>query len=236
MAVAAAAVIVGFVIWQSRREKIDADVYPRQEIHVDGIQRTFRLVVPHGLNGPAPLVFAFHGIGDAPDAMPKYAALDKLACEHEFVLVYPVASSKMWRTEGPVANTAENPDLKFFDALLEHLKQREQIDDERIYLMGMSNGASFAQLLAFQRSDEVAAVVAHSGPLPKEWWSKKPKRPFPILLAVGANDAVGAIEGTAMIYQNNGQTMEFLVVPGIGHTWAKNHNEQFWRFLAKHRR
>lgn len=142
----------------------------------------------------------------------------------------------MWRTEGSVANTAENPDLKFFDALLEQLKQREQIDDERIYLMGMSNGASFAQLLALQRSDVVAAVVAHSGPLPKEWWIKKPKRRFPILLAVGANDAVGEIEESAKIYQENGQTTELLVVPGIGHVWAKDHNEQFWEFLAKHRR
>ena len=198
--------IIGFVIWRSLHEKIDADVYPREEIEVGGGKRTFRLVVPHGVkDGPAPVVFAFHGVGDAPDAMPKYTDLDRLACEHRFVLVYPVANSRMWRTEGPVASTAENPDLQFFDALLQHVKQRQQIDDERVYLMGMSNGASFAQLLAFQRSDEIAAVVAHSGSLPKELRSKKPTRPFPILLVVGANDTVEAIEDSAKEYQENGQ-------------------------------
>jgi poly(3-hydroxybutyrate) depolymerase len=233
---AAAVTIVGFLVWRSLHETIDADVFPHEEIEAAGIRRTFRLVVPKGLNdGPAPVVFAFHGVGDAPDAMPKYADLDRLACEHGFVLVYPIANSRMWRTEGPVANTAGNPDLQFFDALLKHLKQREQIDDRRIYLMGMSNGASFAQLVAFQRSDEIAAVVAHSGASPKEWRSK-PARPFPILLVVGANDAVGAMEESEASYRAQGHTTKFLVVPGIGHVWAKDRNEEFWEFLANHQR
>lgn len=102
--------------------------------------------------------------------------------------------------------------------------------------MGMSNGASFAQLLAFQRSDEIAAVVAHSGSLPKELRSKKLTRPFPILLVVGANDTVEAIDDSAKEYQKNGQTVKLLVVPGIGHAWAKDRNEEFWEFLEKYQR
>ena len=234
---AAAVTIVGFIIWRSLPETIDADVLPHEEIEVGGAKRTFRLVVPLGMkNAPVPVVFAFHGVGDAPDAMPKYADLDRLACKHGFVLVYPVANSRMWRTEGPAASTAENPDVQFFDALLRHMKQRQQIDDERVYLTGMSNGASFAQLLAMERSEVIAAVVAHSGPLPKEWRSKKSRRPFPILLVIGANDAVGDMEDCAKIYQDHGQTAKLRVVPGIGHAWANNRNEEFWEFLDKHPR
>lgn len=234
---AGAVAIIGFIIWWSLHETIDADIYPREEIEVDSTRRTFRLVVPHVMkDGAFPVVFAFHGVGDAPDAMPKYADLDRLACKHGFVLVYPASSGRMWRTEGQIASTSANPDIHFFDALLRHVKQRHQIDDQRIYLMGMSNGASFAQLLAFQRSDVIAAVVAHSGPLPKEWRSKKPTRPFPILLVVGANDAVEAIEDCAKMYQDKGQTAELLIVPGIGHAWAKDRNEEFWEFLKKQRR
>ena len=193
--------------------------------------------MPHRVkDGPSPVVFAFHGVGDAPDAMPKYTDLDRVASKHGFVLVYPVSNSRTWRTEGPVASTAENPDVQFFDALLKHMKQREQIDDRRVYLMGMSNGASFAQLLAFQRSNVIAAVVAHSGPLPKEWRSKKLTRSFPILLVVGANDAVEAMEECSKMYQDKGQTAKLLVVPDLGHGWAKDRNEEFWEFLKKHPR
>jgi polyhydroxybutyrate depolymerase len=237
MLAAVAVALVGFLIWRSLRSSIAADVYPHEQIAVGELQRTFRLVVPHGLkDGPVPVVFAFHGVGDAPDSMPKYAGLDRLACEHGFVLVYPVANSRMWRTEGPDASTLENPDVQFFDALLKHLRQRQQIDDQRLYLMGMSNGASFAQLLALERSEEIAAVVAHSGASPKEWRSKKPVRPFPILLVVGANDAVDAIEDSEASYRDQGHTTRLLVVPGIGHVWAKDRNEEFWEFLEKYRR
>ncbi len=236
MLAAVTVALVGFLIWRSLQNPIAADVYPHEEIAVGEVQRTIRLVIPQRLKGPVPVVFAFHGIGDAPDAMPKYADLDRLACEHGFVLVYPVANPRMWRTEGPDASTAENPDVQFFDAILKHLKQRQQIDDQPIYLMGMSNGASFAQLLAFERSDEIAAVVAHSGASPKEWRSKRLVRPFPILLVVGANDAVDAIEESEASYREQGHTTRLLVVPGIGHAWAKDRNEEFWEFLAKHRR
>jgi poly(3-hydroxybutyrate) depolymerase len=237
LAAAVAVTLVAFVIWRSRSENIDADLFPHELIEVDGVPRTFRLVIPLGTkNGPAAVVFAFHGIGDAPGAMPKYADLDRLACQHQFVLVYPEARGKMWTTVGPLVASPENPDIQFFAALLDHVKQRQIIDERRIYLMGMSNGASFAQMLARENANEIAAVVAHSGPLPQEWWSKKPSRDVPILLVVGQNDAIAPIEECANMYEDRGQSTKLQIVPGIGHAWAKERNEEFWDFLEKHPR
>ncbi len=47
--------------------------------------------------------------------------------------------------------------------LLTHLMREYGTDSDRIYLMGMSNGASFVQLLATARNHQIAAIVAHSG-------------------------------------------------------------------------
>jgi poly(3-hydroxybutyrate) depolymerase len=57
-----------------------------------------------------------------------------------------------------------NPDIQFFDALVEHLSERFDIDLGRVYVVGMSNGASFVQLLTAARPNKIAAAAAHSGP------------------------------------------------------------------------
>ena len=117
--------------------------------------------------------------------MAAYSGLDRLAAEKGFVLVYPVARNHMWATmDIDPRNLDRNPDVRFFDQLLGHLGNRFRLDPNRIYLVGMSNGASFAQLLASARPG-VAAVVAQL------LWHDALRayarqfRPFPILLLAG---------------------------------------------------
>ncbi len=50
-------------------------------------------------------------------------------------------------------------DLKFFDALLSHVRKTHKIDNRRIYATGFSNGGFFTYALWAARGDLLAAVA-----------------------------------------------------------------------------
>lgn len=211
-----------------------ADIFPDESITVDESIRRYRLVVPHRLpEDRVPVVFAFHGIGDSTASMSDYSELDRLATESGFILVYPAARNSMWATMNlDVNNLDTHPDFRFFDQLLEYAESRFRIDGNRIFLIGMSNGASFAQLLAHGRPS-VAAVVTHSGVKPRELGPAL--RPFPLLLLVGAKDAAAdAMKSDAAEYRALGHHTEFVSIPDLGHEWSTRHNSAIWEFLSKH--
>ena len=229
------AIIVTLLAYGLWPRQITAQILPDQSIAVDESVRRYRLVIPHSLSADkVPIVFAFHGIGDSPEGMAEYSALDQVAVENGFLLVYPAARRAMWTTVNVDAqNLDDNPDIRFFDRLLEHLAGRYQIDPNRVYMVGMSNGATFAQLVAFARPD-IAAVAAHSGPVPRELLPAA--RQFPIIILVGTNDtAENAMQSDAAEYRDKEHSVEFVAISGLGHEWSIRHNAAIWKFLSGHR-
>jgi poly(3-hydroxybutyrate) depolymerase len=226
-----ASVVAILVFWQ---RPIAADISPNEDITVDGATRHYRLVVPHTLPKPAPIVFAFHGIGDSTESMANYCRLDQLAAGHGFILVYLAARKSMWATVNAKADNLDaNADVRFFDQLLIHLSKHHEIDRDRVYAVGMSNGGSFVQLLATARSKEIAAIAAYSGSKPSHIGSSE--NPLPILLVVGANDlASREMRSDADRYRSEGHVVEFVSVPGLGHEWPTRHNTEMWNFLSQH--
>ena len=209
-----------------------SNVLPDEQIAVGKATRSYRFVIPRRLPKPTPVVFAFHGVGDSPENMARYTKLDRLAAREGFLLVYPAARKGMWATmEVDERPLDANPDIQFFDELLEHLSKQFDIDSSRVYVVGMSNGASFVQLLTAARPDMIAAAAAHSGPDPREDRSSV-GRP-PIMLIVGDEDfAHFAMQSDAKRYRAGGRIVEFISIPGLGHAWSAKHNAQIWRFLS----
>lgn len=229
---ASAACLTATVWWFSPEP---TEIYPAEHIAVDGVTRTYRLVIPRRLAaGKVPAVFAFHGIGDSPAGMAAYSQLDRLAAQHQFILAYPAARKYMWDTTHTALEDLDvNPDIRFFDRLLDDLSDRYPIDLDRVYVVGMSNGATFVQVLAFVRSKQIAAVAAHSGPKPKEL--QRARRAFPVLLVAGEEDfAVHAMRSDWRHYRRNRHAAELIAVKGLGHAWSKPHNVAIWTFLSNH--
>ena len=205
----------------------DVDVLVGQSISVDADTRQFTLVVPHHLPPNPSLVFAFHGTGDTPESMAAYSQLNELAARQQFVLVYPAAVGAHWDTRSSSADSI-NADQRFFDQLLPNLVRQYQINPQKVYAVGMSNGATFAQLLAATRSQQIAAVVAHSGTPPQiaPW----PCHISPTLLIVGENDP---IFDSVMHYATKSK-LPHISVHALGHAWSVSHNSQSWQFLSQH--
>ncbi len=205
-----------------------------ETISVDGANRSYQLVVPRDVKTPCPVIFAFHGLGDTPDSMATYTKLGRQAYWHNFVLVFPAGERRMWNVEKIDAEEITNhSDVRLFDAILEKLKSNYDINQNRIYAVGMSNGAGFVQLLANARSTVIAAVAAHSGKRPSGLPS--PKRAFPIFLLSGADDmAASAVKEDAKAYSAAGHETKMTIINNHGHVWSVPHNEAIWTFLSQH--
>ena len=215
-----------------------AGALPDERIVVAGEERAYRLVLPAGLTAeqPAPLVFAWHGAGDSKDLIPRYSQLDDLARDNGVIVVYPNGRNRRWS----LALGEANPDLAFFDALYNDLTTRYPIDRDRVYLIGMSNGASFSQVVAAQRADRIAAIASHSGGLGALAGAELPvANRYAVMVIHGADDRlVPVAQGrqTRDAYERWGHPVAYVEVAGLGHGWARGVgvNEQIWRFFMEH--
>lgn len=163
-----------------------------QEWTVDGRTREALLYLPtkateHG----APVVFGFHGHGGSMQNAARSFRMHELWPEALVVymqgiptpgrLTDPEGKRNGWQHD---AGDHEDRDLKFFDAVFKSLRDGHQIDENRIYCMGHSNGGAFTYLLWAERPDLFAAV-APSGAASRRALSLQPK---PAMHVAGEND------------------------------------------------
>src|SRR5262245_20470055 len=210
-----------------------------ESIKVGDDKREYRLVVPKSvdLKKPAPLVIAFHGmLIDSRDVMPVYTKLNDTAAKHKFVIAYPEAIGKSWG----IAPEKVTNDLAFFDALIAKLKSDYKIDNQRIYVLGMSNGGYFAHLVGKERSKTVAAVASHSGPLGLQTLlGIRAERKFPVLIIHGDKDKLFSVDiarENRDKYKKEGHEVKYVELKDTGHVWGTkdNVNETIWQFFAEH--
>jgi polyhydroxybutyrate depolymerase len=215
--------------------------FASEVLTVGGVKREYRLFVPTSVDlaRPAPLVVAFHAmLIDSKDVMPRYTRLSETAQRNGFVIAYPNAIGGVWGLL-PERSAA---DIAFFDALLKHLSATYLIDPDRVYVLGMSNGGYFAQLLARERSTTIAAAASHSGLLGLEsLGGVNAARKFPVLIVHGTLDLIfpyRLVRDNADKYRRERHEVEYIEVPGLTHAWATdaNVNEQIWAFFASHPR
>jgi polyhydroxybutyrate depolymerase len=212
--------------------------FEKETLKVGDQAREFRLVVPPGIDGsvPVPLVFAFHGLGDSKENISKYSGFEALAAKHKFIAVFPDALGKKWN----INPAADNEDVKFFDALFDHVTTRYNVDLRRVYFTGMSMGGYFSNCLASQRSEKVAAIAPHSGGLGVlAFKGVQAKRKYPAMIVHGDADNVVKVEEgrkSKEVYTKEGHTVEYVEIAGLGHTWAfkENITDKIWKFFTDH--
>jgi polyhydroxybutyrate depolymerase len=165
----------------------------RVEISVDGVMReALAAVPPMAKVTRTPVVFAFHGhSGKASNAAREYG-MERVW--PEAITVYMQGLNTPGRfidPEGKQTGWQMKPgdqgdrDLKFFDAMLAHLKQSYQIDEKRVYAFGHSGGGYFTYLLWGTRGEVLAGVAPMSSEAAENLPALKPK---PVLLLAGEKD------------------------------------------------
>lgn len=146
--------------------------------------RTYRLFVPSGLRGSAPLLLVLQGCGPIHngDDMAELTGLDTPAAADKFLAVYPDALG-CWNADG---RHSTPDDVGFMKALLDKIGRTYAVDRNRVYATGISGGGFFTHLLGCRMADRLAAIASVAGALVVS--DCKPSRPIPVLELHGTAD------------------------------------------------
>jgi polyhydroxybutyrate depolymerase len=163
-----------------------------RQLDHDGIQRSYRIYVPESYDDaiPTPLVLALHGGRGTGRSMERLTGFSLLADSEGFIVVYPDGYERQWndgRNIERYASHRENiDDVGFINSLIDHLTQTLNIDADRVYLTGMSNGALFSHRLACENPDRIAAIAPVEGTILERWTREcQPTRPVPVCIVKG---------------------------------------------------
>jgi polyhydroxybutyrate depolymerase len=135
-------------------------------LRVNGVERTYLLFVPSGYRAatPAALVLVFHGAGGRGRRMAPHTGFSRLAERERFVAVYPDGIGRRWNDGRGTG--AGHDDVGFVRALLDTLRRELNLDSNRVYATGISNGAMFSYRLACDLPGVFAAIAAVAGATP----------------------------------------------------------------------
>jgi polyhydroxybutyrate depolymerase len=168
-----------------------------------GRTRTFLYYIPARVDPPAALVIVFHSsMGNGAQARAAFGyELDRIADEHGFLVVYPDGVGGHWNDCRKVAPYAARrlgiDDVGFARALVAHFGASWNVDSERVFATGYSNGGHMAIRLALEAPDLVAAVAPVIASLPAEtnMVCRVRGAPVSILFMNGTDDPINPYEG-----------------------------------------
>ena len=162
----------------------------------DNIQRDYKIYIPASYDSSiaSPLVFCLHGYGGSANSIMYSTDFNYIADTAGFIAVYPqgalLQGVSHWNVGG--WTTASNiDDVGFIEILLDSISLDYNIDPNRVYSTGMSNGGYMSFLLACQLSNRIAAIASVTGSMtPQTYDMCNPQHPTPILQIHGTNDQV----------------------------------------------
>jgi len=166
-------------------------------------KRNYSIYIPlsYEQHKPVPLVIVLHGGGGTGKGMEETLTLGKwnsLADKNGFVVVYPDGIKKRWndgRTDiYSYAHNQNIDDIGFISSLIDQLSSELDIDQQRVYAAGISNGGMMSFRLASQLSHKIAAIAAVTASM-SETFSYEPSMPVSVLIINGTKDPLVPYNG-----------------------------------------
>ena len=165
----------------------------------NGDQRQYLIHVPNTLSVNAPLVFMLHGYtGNAPD-IKEYIGLDEVASSQNFVVCYPQGSldndnTTHWNARLSISST---DDIGFLSALAQHLQTQYNLDPNKTYTGGFSNGGFMSYTLVAEAPNVFKGAASITGTMSGYTWDNRADiDPVSILQITGAQDNVVPMDGS----------------------------------------
>jgi len=194
-------------------------------IMVQGKSREYVLHVPAaGAGRPRPLVIVLHGGAGSGPNVKGFSMYDPVSDQFGFLAAYPSGMRGLiggtWNAEEccGLAMEKKSPDLEFMSALIDELAAGGCVDPKRVYATGISNGGMFANHMACDLSDKIAAIAPISGAMMDSTCT--PKRPVSVLIYHGTGDKFVPWKGGGD-YKGAGAKHPFPSVDEFVQIWRK---------------
>ena len=165
-----------------------------RSIEVEGETREYLIYVPNTYDTiqSFPLMLNFHGWTMSARNQMEVSDMRALSETDEFILVYP-QGTRLWGSThwnvGSWTLGSNAKDVEFIAALINQIADNYNIDDERVYACGYSNGGFFSHELACQLSQKIAAIGTVAANISEETINNcNPSHPIPIITISGTRD------------------------------------------------
>lgn len=207
-------------------------------IKYGGVDRRYKLHVPPSYNGaPTPLIVSMHGGGGDMDYMSRdefYGFISK-SNQAGYLVVFPNGYSRFgsgklatWNGGGCCGDARDNnvDDVGFIRQMLANLNAQLNIDRNRIYATGMSNGGIMSHRLACEMADTFKAIAPVAGT--DNTFKCNPARPVSVIMFHAKNDDHvlfngGAGEGA---FRDESKVTNFTSVPETVARWVQRNSCQ----------
>ena len=181
------------------------------ELTHKGLDRYYYIQLAHPeAEGPSSVLFNLHGYGSDAIEQMNYTNFNNLANtkENNFILIHPqgaplntalTSSSSHWNSGGwTIGSTVD--DVDFIDTIISLVSQKYNLNQNRIYSTGMSNGGFMSYHLACNLSSKIAAVASVTGSMSSETYeSCNPDHPTSILQVHGSIDVTVPFQGNSAL-------------------------------------
>ena len=193
----------------------------------------YSLYVPEAYQADCarPLLICLHGAyGSGDEFIWTWMRLAKSA---GYILLAPNSMDMTWSVLHPPT------DVDAISAAFDEVCGQYNVDRQRVFLSGLSDGASFSYLLAFARPELFAGVVPIAGELSQvadRMLRKKAAGDIPFFVIHGVHDHIfdiRSVRSTCGLLEHLGYNLRFDELPDWGHAYPYRINEQrVWPWIA----
>jgi len=169
--------------------------------------------LPDDVSAPLPVFVYFHGYGGSASGQARRRAITQPLASRGVLGVFPDGLQNTWSHVGSPSQRRD--ELAFIVEIMDDLERRFDLDPDRRWVSGHSQGGSMAWDAACYRGGQFSALLPTSGafwePLPETC----PAGPIPLRHTHGLNDTTVPMEGR-----------------GIGGSWEQgdvNEGVAIWR-------
>ena len=189
-----------------------------------GLERSYYLLDRTTSPDPSPLVLSLHGGGgNGLDTCLLIGGIQELAEREGFLVACPEGVENHWndgrQNDRYRAHIDNIDDVRFLLALIERISNTHNVDPERIYVTGASNGGMMSLRMACEASEAISAAGVLIASLPAEL-ECDPSTPISILLMNGTEDPLVPWEG-GQVHFFRQELGEVISTPETVDFWVK---------------
>ncbi|MBN2360941.1 MAG: prolyl oligopeptidase family serine peptidase [Deltaproteobacteria bacterium] len=170
-------------------------------------ERPYADKIPSDYDGTTalPLLLSLHGLGSSGLDTATRIGLIQRVDSRGYLLAYPdgttINGQLGWNASCCGALYSGVDDVTYLRAVLADMATRYRVDPRRVFVVGVSNGAFMAHLLACQAAERIAAIATHAGTMfAGEPDSCAPSQAVAVRHSHGTADETVAYNGGAWIY------------------------------------
>ena len=188
----------------------------------EGTTRMHKVYLPANFSDNSPLVLNLHGYTSNAFQQVFYTNMNAVAEENDFVVVFPDGTTDQygitfWNSE--ILGESVN-DLGYLEALIDSMILNYNIDPNRVYMCGMSNGGFMSYYSACELSDRIAAIASVTGTMNNAILDNcNPERAVPVLEIHGTADGTVPYNGAS----STGSFQTMMPIEEVVDFWV-NHN------------